>query len=69
MMPKVLKFAAVPLGVLVLSGTVAMAQTTPAPDAGPGQTPTSSHSKPRKGNKKPGHKKAGKKKKAKKPAQ
>jgi len=64
-----LKVAIGSLGVLVLSSTAAMAQTPP-PDAGPGQTPTSTHAKPHKGNKKSGHKKATtKKKKAKKPAQ
>jgi hypothetical protein len=68
-MPKILKIAGVSLGVLVLGGTVAMAQTPP-PNSGSGQTPTSTQAKPHKGSKKSGHKKAtSKKKKAKKPAQ
>jgi hypothetical protein len=68
-MTKALKTAAVSLGVLVLTGSIAMAQTPPAPDAGPGQTPTSQHSKPHKGTKKAGKKKAGKKKSPKKTPQ
>ncbi|HET9834690.1 MAG TPA: hypothetical protein VFP91_23380 [Vicinamibacterales bacterium] len=68
-MRKVLKVAIGSLGVLALTSTVATAQTPP-PDAGPGQTPTSTHAKPHKGSKKSGHKKATtKKKKAKKTPQ
>lgn len=67
-MPKVLKILLASLGAFALSTAVALAQTTPPPDAGTAQTPTSTHSKPRTGgSKKSGHhKRAGKKKAAKK---
>jgi hypothetical protein len=69
-MARVLKLVMASLGAVVLGSAVALAQTPP-PNAGAGQTPTSSsHSKPHKRSaKKSGHKKSGKKKTAKKPAQ
>jgi hypothetical protein len=66
-MQKVLRVVVTLFAAFVLTGTIALAQTTPPPSAGTGQTPTSTHSKPRKGgSKKSGHKKGGKKKGAKK---
>jgi hypothetical protein len=65
-MAKFLKTAAAGLGVLILGGTVALAQAPqPTPDAG--NAPTA-QSTPKKAGKKKAKKKAGKKKTAKTPA-
>ena len=68
-MQKLLKIAALSLGSLVLTSSLALAQTAPEPDSTAGKTPTTSKSTTHKGKgKKAGKKKSGKKKGGKKTA-
>jgi hypothetical protein len=67
-MRKSLRIAAAAVGALVLSGSIALAQTTPPSGTDPGKTPTTGQTTAKKKPRKAGSKKPAKKKVVKKPA-